>query len=74
VPPGPRGRRFRRKGIHPHVPGRLSKTVLAVMRHPAMLLYLGNAGSFGPDRLSAAAHRGLNEARRAKPGGRAPLT
>ena len=36
--------------------------VLAIMRHPAMLLYLDNAGSFGPDSpLGQRTHRGLNE-------------
>jgi uncharacterized protein (DUF1800 family) len=36
--------------------------VLAVMRHPAMLLYLDNATSFGPDSpLGQRTHRGLNE-------------
>lgn len=36
--------------------------LLAVMRHPAMLLYLDNATSFGPDSLlGQRTHRGLNE-------------
>ena len=36
--------------------------LLAVMRHPAMLLYLDNAGSVGPDsRGRQRQHRGLNE-------------
>jgi uncharacterized protein (DUF1800 family) len=36
--------------------------VLAVMRHPAMLLYLDNAGSVGPNSIAGQrSHRGLNE-------------
>ena len=36
--------------------------LLAVMRHPAMLLYLQNAESVGPDSLAGQrSHRGLNE-------------
>ncbi len=36
--------------------------LLAVMRHPAMLLYLDNAGSVGPDSPAGQrGHRGLNE-------------
>src|SRR5207247_502535 len=53
---------FVEEAIRPHVTGRFQDMLLAVMRHPAMLLYLDNAGSVGPDsaggRLS---RRGLNE-------------
>jgi uncharacterized protein (DUF1800 family) len=50
------------EAIRPHVTGRFSDMVLAVMRHPAMLLYLDNAGSFGPDSpVGQKTHRGLNE-------------
>jgi uncharacterized protein (DUF1800 family) len=53
---------FVEEAIRPHVTGRFSDMVLAVMRHPAMLLYLQNAGSFGPDSLvGQRIHRGLNE-------------
>ncbi len=53
---------FVEEAIRPHVTGRFSDMVLAVMRHPAMLLYLDNAGSFGPNSpLGQRAHRGLNE-------------
>ena len=48
--------------IRPHVTGRFGDMLLAVMRHPAMLMYLDNAGSVGPD--SPAGHdgkQGLNE-------------
>jgi uncharacterized protein (DUF1800 family) len=53
---------FVREAIRPHVTGRFSDMLLAVMRHPAMLAYLDNVGSVGPNspagqRLS----RGLNE-------------
>ena len=34
-----------RTAIRPHVTGRFGDMLLAVMRHPAMLLYLDNAGS-----------------------------
>lgn len=53
---------FVEEAIRPHVTGRFHDMVLAVMRHPAMLLYLDNAGSFGPDSpLGQKTHRGLNE-------------
>jgi uncharacterized protein (DUF1800 family) len=53
---------FVQEAIRPHVTGRFSDMVLAVMRHPAMLLYLDNAASFGPDSpLGQRTHRGLNE-------------
>jgi uncharacterized protein (DUF1800 family) len=53
---------FVEEAIRPHVTGRFSDMVLAVMRHPAMLLYLDNANSFGPDSpLGQRTHRGLNE-------------
>jgi uncharacterized protein (DUF1800 family) len=53
---------FVEEAIRPHVTGRFGDMVLAVMRHPAMLLYLDNAGSFGPDsRVGQKTHRGLNE-------------
>ena len=36
--------------------------LLAVMHHPAMLIYLNNAGSVGPDSVAGQrGHRGLNE-------------
>jgi uncharacterized protein (DUF1800 family) len=53
---------FVEEAIRPHVTGRFDTMVLAVMRHPAMLLYLENAGSFGPDSVvGQKTHRGLNE-------------
>jgi uncharacterized protein (DUF1800 family) len=53
---------FVRSAIRPHVTGRFSDMLLAVMRHPAMLLYLDNAGSIGPDSpFGLRTGRGLNE-------------
>jgi uncharacterized protein (DUF1800 family) len=53
---------FVEEAIRPHVTGQFGDMVLAVMRHPAMLIYLDNAGSFGPDSpLGQRTHRGLNE-------------
>jgi len=53
---------FVEEAIRPHVTGRFEDMVLAVMRHPAMLLYLDNAGSVGPQSLAGLrSHRGLNE-------------
>ncbi len=51
-----------RTAIRPHVTGRFEDMVLAVMRHPAMLMYLDNARSFGPDSIvGERRHIGLNE-------------
>jgi uncharacterized protein (DUF1800 family) len=53
---------FVEEAIRPHVTGRFEDMVLAVMRHPAMLVYLDNAGSVGPDSIGGQrSHRGLNE-------------
>jgi uncharacterized protein (DUF1800 family) len=53
---------FVEEAIRPHVTGRFGDMVLAVMRHPAMLLYLDNTRSFGPDSpVGQKTHRGLNE-------------
>ncbi|HEY0185743.1 MAG TPA: DUF1800 domain-containing protein [Rhodopila sp.] len=53
---------FVEEAIRPHVTGRFGDMLLAVMRHPAMLLYLDNAASFGPDSpLGQRTRRGLNE-------------
>eukprot|EP01037_Dinobryon_pediforme_P005504 gene5505-5559_t len=53
---------FVREAIRPHVTGRFGDMLLAVMRHPAMLLYLDNAASFGPDSfVGSRQRRGLNE-------------
>lgn len=51
-----------RTAIRPHVTGRFSDMLLAVMRHPAMLLYLDNAQSFGPaSKAGLRQGKGLNE-------------
>ena len=53
---------FVREAIRPHVTGRFTDMLLAVMRHPAMLLYLDNETSVGPDSPAGRrARRGLNE-------------
>jgi uncharacterized protein (DUF1800 family) len=53
---------FIREAIRPNVTGSFFDMLLAVMRHPAMLIYLDNASSSGPDSLvGRRGHRGLNE-------------
>lgn len=53
---------FVREAIRPHVTGNFTDMVLAVERHPAMLRYLGNDASVGPDSvLGVRLQRGLNE-------------
>lgn len=60
---------YEREAIRPHVLGRFEDLLFAAERHPAMLLYLDNFQSVGPDsplarRASAARRRrdlGLNE-------------
>ncbi len=53
---------FVREAIRPHVTGRFQDMLLAVMRHPAMLLYLDNAQSVGPSSPAGLRQkRGLNE-------------
>jgi uncharacterized protein (DUF1800 family) len=53
---------FVEEAIRLHVTGRFSDMLLAVMRHPAMLMYLDNDVSIGPDSdLARVNQRGLNE-------------
>ena len=53
---------FVEEAIRPHVTGRFDDMLFAVMRHPAMLMYLNNAGSVGPGSPSGQrSQRGLNE-------------
>jgi uncharacterized protein (DUF1800 family) len=53
---------FEREAIRPFVLGRFADMLLAVERHPAMLLYLDNQQSVGPDsRAGKNRKRGLNE-------------
>ncbi|MGI4939676.1 MAG: DUF1800 domain-containing protein [Janthinobacterium lividum] len=53
---------YLREAIRPNVTGGFAGLLLAVMRHPAMLIYLDNAGSIGPN--SAAARNGNGNGRR----------
>ena len=53
---------FEREAIRPFVLGKFADMLDAVERHPAMLHFLDNAQSVGPDSASGrAGHRGLNE-------------
>lgn len=50
------------EAIRPHVTGRFADLLKAVMRHPAMLYYLDNWLSFGPDSIEGRRlRRGINE-------------
>lgn len=57
---------FERDAIRPHVLGRFSDMLLAVEQHPAMLIYLNQRGSIGPD--SKAALRAEQRDRNRRPG------
>lgn len=53
---------FEREVIRPHVFGRFADMLLAVERHPAMLIYLDNRQSVGTNsKLGERRNRGLNE-------------
>ncbi|MBO0712693.1 MAG: DUF1800 family protein [Acetobacteraceae bacterium] len=53
---------YEREAIRPHVLGRFADMLLAVETHPAMLLYLDNARSIGPDSPAGRnGGKGLNE-------------
>lgn len=53
---------FEREAIRPHVLGRFADMLKAVERHPAMLFFLDNQQSLGPDsRAGQNRKRGLNE-------------
>jgi len=53
---------FEREAIRPHVLGRFSEMLKAVEQHPAMLFFLDNQQSLGPDsRAGEDRKRGLNE-------------
>lgn len=53
---------FEREAIRPHVFGRFAEMLLAVVRHPAMLVYLDNGQSIGPNSVVGLRRgRGLNE-------------
>ncbi|ANW04227.1 DUF1800 domain-containing protein [Bradyrhizobium icense] len=53
---------FEREAIRPHVLGRFGDMLRAVEQHPAMLFFLDNQQSLGPDsRAGKNRNRGLNE-------------
>jgi uncharacterized protein (DUF1800 family) len=53
---------FEREAIRPHVLGRFADMLKAVERHPAMLFFLDNQQSLGPNsRAGQNRNRGLNE-------------
>jgi uncharacterized protein (DUF1800 family) len=53
---------YEREAIRPHVLGKFSDMLLAVESHPAMLFYLDNAGSIGPNSFAGIRRgKGLNE-------------
>ena len=53
---------YEREAIRPHLTGRFVDMLLAVARHPAMLIYLDNAQSLGPNSIAGLRQkRGLNE-------------
>lgn len=53
---------YEREAIRPHVLGRFRDMLGAVLRHPAMLIYLDNFRSIGPSTRAAQRNgRGLNE-------------
>lgn len=53
---------YEREAIRPHINGHFSDMLLAVAQHPAMLLYLNNAESTGPNSVAGKKReRGLNE-------------
>lgn len=53
---------YEREAIRPHVLGKFSDMLLAVETHPAMLLYLDNARSIGPDSFAGVRRgKGINE-------------
>jgi uncharacterized protein (DUF1800 family) len=53
---------FEREAIRPNIAGRFEDLALAVMAHPAMLIYLDNAQSIGPGSIAGInRRRGLNE-------------
>lgn len=53
---------FFQEAIRPHITGTFEQMLIAVMRHPAMLTYLDNAGSVGPRSIVGRLRgRGINE-------------
>jgi len=53
---------FEREAIRPNILGRFKDLLLSVETHPAMLMYLDNQNSIGPDStIGKEKHKGLNE-------------
>ncbi|HEY2135082.1 MAG TPA: DUF1800 family protein [Xanthobacteraceae bacterium] len=53
---------YEREAIRPHVLGRFADMLQAVESHPAMLIYLDNQGSVGPNSIAGInRHKGINE-------------
>jgi len=53
---------FEREAIRPHVTGKFADLLMAVMHHPAMLAYLDNVRSIGPNSVVGRRRgKGLNE-------------
>jgi uncharacterized protein (DUF1800 family) len=53
---------YEREAIRPHIAGKFEDMLMAVATHPAMLIYLNNAQSIGPDSAAGQrVQRGLNE-------------
>jgi len=53
---------FEVDAIRPHVPGSFAALLRAAVKHPAMMKYLGQSASFGPNsKLGRERDRGLNE-------------
>ncbi|HEY8947327.1 MAG TPA: DUF1800 domain-containing protein, partial [Rhizomicrobium sp.] len=53
---------FEREAIRPHITGTFEDMLLATTHHPAMLLYLNNAQSIGPDSIAGRrTGKGINE-------------
>src|ERR1700744_2360721 len=53
---------YEREAIRPHVLGKFADLLLAAESHPAMLLYLDNASSMGPNSIAGLnRNRGINE-------------
>jgi uncharacterized protein (DUF1800 family) len=53
---------YEREALRPHVLGKFSDMLLAAETHPAMLIYLDNARSIGPDSIAGVRRgKGLNE-------------
>jgi uncharacterized protein (DUF1800 family) len=53
---------YEREAIRPHVLGKFADLLLAAESHPAMLIYLDNASSIGPDSVAGInRNRGINE-------------